>query len=150
MTPREELHLPIRPRSGRIVPAVVAVAWLLVFLSLAAGYPPYPGLGVGDRVGFVVLALVGGYLLYRFASVAVVPDEDGVVVRNVIGSRRLEWAQVVGVRYGRDSTWALLDLTDGTTVSALGIQNADGEYARGCAVRLATLVELHGPRDRDY
>lgn len=149
MTRREELHRPLRPRAGRVVPAVIAVLWLLVFFGLAAGYPPYPGIGVGDRIGFSLLAVVGAYVLYRFATVAVVPDETGLVVRNIIGSRRLEWAEVVGVRYGRDSTWALLDLSDGTTVSALGIQTADGAHARRAAVRLATLVELHSRTEQD-
>lgn len=140
---RAELHRPIRPRAGRWVPLTLAAVWLLVFGGLAAGYPPYPGIGTGDRIGFTVVALVGGWVLYRFGSVALLPDEDGVVVRNVLGSRRLSWAEVVGVRYGRDSTWVRLDLSDGTNVAALGVQTADGAWAQACAVRLATLVELH-------
>lgn len=140
---RTELHRPIRPRAGRWVPLTLAAAWLVVFGGLAAGYPPYPGIGVGDRIGFTLVALVGAWVLYRFSSVALLPDEDGVVVRNVLGSRRLSWAQVVGVRYGRDSTWAHLDLSDGTNLAALGVQSADGAWAQTCAVRLATLVELH-------
>lgn len=140
---RVSLHRPIRPRAGRVVPLVLAVAWLIVFGALAAGYPPYPGIGLADRVAFSTVALVGAWVLFRFAAVAVVPDEAGVVVRNVLASRRLEWAQVVGVRYGRDSTWGQLDLSDGTSVAALGIQSADGSWAAREAVRLATLVELH-------
>ncbi len=61
----------------------------------------------------------------------------------MLGSRRLVWPEVVGVRYGRDSTWVHLDLSDGTNVAALGVQTADGAWAAACAVRLATLVELH-------
>lgn len=140
---RASLHRPIRPRAGRVVPFVLAVVWLLVFGALAAGWPPYPGIGVADRIGFFLFALLGGWLLYRFGSVAVVPDEDGIVVRNVLASRRLSWAEVVGVRYGPDSTWARLDLSDGTVIATLGIQTADGAWAARSAVRLATLVELH-------
>ena len=140
---REELHRPVRPRAGRWVPLVLAVAWLVVFGGLAAGYPPYPGLGVGDRAGFVLLALAGAWLLHRFGTVAVLPDEDGLLVRNVLRSHRLAWAQVLAVRYGRDSTWARLDLSDGTDLAALGVQTADGAWAARDAVRLATLVELH-------
>jgi len=140
---RGALHRPIRPRAGRWVPFTVAVAWLLVFGALAAGWPPYPGIGVGDRIGFLTLAAVGAWVLYRFGSVAVVPDEEGLVVRNVMASRRLTWAEVLGVRFGPDSTWGHLDLSDGTAIATLGIQTADGSYAAGEAVRLATLVELH-------
>ena len=140
---RGSLHRPIRPRAGRWVPFGIAVLWLLVFGALAAGWPPYPGLGVGDRIGFLTLALVGGWVLYRFGSVAALPDEEGLLVRNVMASRRLSWAEVVGVRFGPDSTWGRLDLSDGTTIATLGIQTADGSWAAGEAVRLATLVELH-------
>lgn len=146
---RAELHRPVRPRAGRWVPFVLAVAWLVVFGALAAGYPPYPGIGVGDRVGFVLFAGAGAWLLYRFGSVAVLPDEEGLVVRNVLASRRLQWAEVVGVRYGPDSTFGKLDLSDGTTVTVLGLQTADGAWAAAGAVRLATLVELHSRTERD-
>jgi hypothetical protein len=146
---RQRLHRPIRPRWGRWVPYGLAVVWLAVFVSLASGWPPYPGVGVGDRVGFLLVAGVGAWLLHRFGSVSVRPDETGVVVRNVLASRRLEWAQVVGVRYGRDSTWARLDLSDGTEVAVIGIQTADGTHAAREAVRLATLVELHSRTERD-
>lgn len=149
MSAREDLHRPIRPRAGRVVPLVLAVVWLVVFGALAAGWPPYPGIGVGDRIGFTLVALGGAYVMWRFGSVAVLPDEAGVRVRNVIGSKRFDWAQVVGVRYGRDSTWAYLDLADGTSTAALGIQTADGEHARRDSVRLATLVELHSATERD-
>lgn len=147
---RARLHRPVRPRAGRWVPYVLAVAWLVVFGALAAGYPPYPGLTVPDRVGFLVVAGAGVWLLVRFGAVAVLPSEDGLVVRNVLTTRRLAWAQVVGVRFGRDSTFGRLDLSDGTTATVLALQTADGEHASREAVRLATLVELHarepGPR----
>ncbi|MFC5379720.1 PH domain-containing protein [Aquipuribacter nitratireducens] len=146
---RQRVHRPLRPRWGRWVPYGVAVAWVVVFGALAAGYPPYPGIGVGDRVGFLTLAAAGAWLLHRFGGVAVLPDEAGVVVRNVLTTRRLEWAEVVGVRFGRDSTFARLDLSDGTTHTVLGIQSADGAHAGHAAVRLATLVELHGHEPRD-
>ena len=102
---RDELHRPVRPRAGRWVPLVLVVVWLVVFGALAAGYPPYPGIGIGDRIGFLLVAGTGGWLLMRFGTVAVLPDETGLVVRNVLTRRRLAWAEVVGVRFGRDSTF---------------------------------------------
>jgi hypothetical protein len=146
---RARLHRPVRPRAGLVVPYVLLALWLLCFGALAAGYPPYPGIGVGDRVGFLLVAAVGGWLLHRFGSVAVLAREDGLTVRNVIGQRRLDWAQVVGVRFGADSTFGRLDLADGTSIVTLALQTADGAHARAEAVRLATLVELHARTDRN-
>lgn len=141
---RAALHRPIRPRAGRAVAYGVALAWLLLCGAMAVGVPaPVPGLGPVDRAGFVLLGLAGAYLLHRLGGVAVLPSETGVVVRNVGPSRRLDWAEVVDVRFGSDSTWGRLDLSDGTSLQAMGIQGADGAHATRDAVRLATLVELH-------
>jgi len=141
---RADLHRPIRPRAGRVVAYAVAVAWALLTLALATGFPAaVPGLGVADRVGFLVIGVGGAYLLHRLGGVAVLPSESGVVVRNVVGTRSLAWAQVVDVRFGRDSTWGRVNLTDGTSLQMMGIQSSDGARASRDAVRLATLVELH-------
>jgi len=143
-TDRVELHRPIRPRAGRVVAYGVAVAWALLALALAAGFPmPIPGMGPLDRVAFVVVGAAGAYLLHRLGGVAVLPSEAGVVVRNVVGTRALDWAQVVDVRFGRDSTWGRVNLSDGTSLNTMGIQSSDGAHAGRDAVRLATLVELH-------
>jgi hypothetical protein len=39
--------------------------------------------------------------------------------------------------------WALLDLNDGTTRSAMGIQGSDGNRARRQVRQLRALVEAH-------
>ena len=140
---RTELHRPVRPRAGRVVSYVLAVVWAVVFVGAAVGFPPVPGRETADSVAFLLLAAAGALLLYRLGAVAVLPSESGLVVRNIAGRTSLEWAQVVEVRFDRDSTWGKLDLADGTTLNMLGVQTADGGYAREQAVRLATLVELH-------
>ena len=143
-TTRAELHRPIRPRAGRVVARAVAVAWALLMLALATGFPArIPGAGLADAVGFALVGVAGVVLLLRLGGVCVLPSETGVEVRNVVGRRVLAWPEVVGVRFGRDSTWARLDLSDGTSLQAMGIQSADGARAAQDAVRLATLVELH-------
>ena len=44
-------------------------------------------------------------------------------------SRRFEWNEVVAVTLRPGSPWAVLDLADGTTVPAMGIQGSDGARA---------------------
>ena len=141
---RGELHRPIRPRAGRVVAHGVAVAWAVLTLALATGFPArVPGTGFADSVGFLVLGVAGVVLLLRLGGVAVLPSETGLLVRNVVGRRRLDWAEIVDVRFGRHSTWGRLNLSDGTSLQVMGIQSADGGHASRDAVRLATLVELH-------
>ena len=144
VTTRAELHRPIRPRAGRVVAHVVAVAWALLTLALATGFPArLPGSGIADSVGFLLVGVAGVVLLVRLGGVAVLPSETGLLVRNVVGRRSLDWAEVVDVRFGRHSTWGRLNLADGTSMQTMGIQSADGARAAQDAVRLATLVELH-------
>src|SRR5664279_2628942 len=101
------------------------------------------GFGWFDRFGVIVIAVAIGALLWRFAQLSLKANETGLVVRNVIHTRQLEWPQVVSVRFGGGQPWVTLDLADGDTVAVMAIQRADGERAVADAKRLATLVALH-------
>lgn len=143
---RADLHRPFRPRWGRWVPWTVAAVGAAVFVGVAVGYP---GASLGDRVAFLVFAAVLVALLSRFARVAAIPGESGLLVRNLVIVRTYDWPAIVSVSFGRDLTWAQLDLSDGTTANVMAIQASDGGFARAEAERLATLVELHGHRPDD-
>ena len=92
--------------------------------------------------------LISGFCL-REASVRARVDEQGVTVRNLVFTRRLEWAQIVSVRFGSGRAWVQLDLSDGDTLAVMGIQRADGAYAEAEARRLATLVAQHTATPRN-
>ncbi|RYV50728.1 PH domain-containing protein [Pengzhenrongella frigida] len=135
------MHAPFRPRLARVVAlvlgVVVAVATPALVLTIPGEY------GVPDLVGF---ALVGGAIVWfcwRQAGVRAQVDEHGIAVRNLMLSRRVEWAEVVSVRFGQGRPWVQLDLADGDTLAVMGIQRADGDFAAAEASRLATLVALH-------
>lgn len=138
---RARLHRPFAPHRARVVSLVVSVPVVLGMAALAVFLPGVYGLA--DRVAFVVTGLLIGWFLLRQAGVRVLPDEQGLVVRNLVLTRRLEWAQVVSVRFGGGAPWAQLDLSDGETLSVMAVQRADGAFGEAEAQRLATLVELH-------
>ena len=147
-TARAALHAPFRSRRGRLV-GWIAAAGQGVVLLVAAAVLPWSGpktVGGYDRLGFVVIAVLVGYGLHRLASVSAVPSETGLVVRNVLLTRRLEWAEIVGIHYGSGDAWVLLDVSDGDTLAVMAIQRADGASAAAEAGRLATLMALHAPR----
>ena len=142
----DELTAPFRPRFARVVTLALAV---LVVGSTAAIILAMSVLTTGDRLGFV---LVGGlivWFLWRQATVAARADDDGLTVRNLVFTRRLEWAEVVSVRFGSGRPWVQLDLSDGDTLAVMGIQRADGAFADAEARRLATLVAMHTTTTRD-
>lgn len=145
-TERERLHRPFAPRRARVVAAVVGAAALLGGAALALALPD---IAVGDRLGFLAVGALVAAFMARQAMVRVLVDEQGLEVRNLFLSRRLEWAQVVEVRFGGGQPWCQLDLSDGDVLPVMAVQRADGAGAQAEAQRLATLVALHGPRDRD-
>ncbi len=61
-------------------------------------------------------------------------------------TRRFDWNEVLAVTLRPGSPWAELDLADGTTVAAMGIQGSDGDRARAQVRRLRGLVDAltHG------
>ncbi len=151
MTTRADLHAAFRPRRARRVALTVAVAQAVVLVALAV---VLPGTGVGafqwyDRLGIVLVSAAIAWGLSRYVRVAAVPDESGLTVRNLLVARRLEWAQVVAVRFGDGDPWVTLDLDDGDTLAVLAVQRADGPFARDEARRLSTLVALHTRTERD-
>jgi PH (Pleckstrin Homology) domain-containing protein len=86
-------------------------------------------------------------VLLLFARLRATPGPDGLVVRNVVVVTKLEWAQIVAVRFGGGDPWATLDLADGDVLPVMAIQRADGERGVAEARRLATLVAAHTATD---
>jgi hypothetical protein len=78
----------------------------------------------------------------------VTADASGVTVVNLTTRRRLEWAEVLGVNLRPGDPWVSLDLADGTTLPAMGIQPGIAkQQAIADAATLRTLVESHGAGD---
>lgn len=140
------LLAPFRPRGARVVGRVLIVAILggAAFVLLTS--PGHPGIGY-DPANNVAMCLVVGFavwLLWRHAGVLAVVSPEGIVVRNLVRTRALEWAQVESVRLGQGQPWVTLDLADGTTLAVMAVQSSDGAFGRAEAARLATLVERYG------
>jgi len=134
-----------RPRLARYVSLVLGAASVATLGVLAV---TLPGTGPAaaqapDRVGIVLVGVAIGWFLYRQATVCAVADGDGVAVRNLVVSRRVEWAEIVSVRFGEGRPWVQLDLSSGDTLAVMGIQRADGAQAVASARLLATLLEFH-------
>lgn len=140
------LHRVFRPRRTRVVALSLAAAMSALVVLFVVVAPER--FGASDVVSICMLGLLVVIGLWRQASVRAVPSRSGLFVRNLVLGRRLEWAEIVSVRFG-DRPWVQLDLSDGDTLSVMGIQRSDGERARREAARLATLVELHTRAPRD-
>ncbi|EFE70686.1 MULTISPECIES: PH domain-containing protein [Streptomyces] len=113
------LPVTFRPRSTRVV-LLVAAAALFVVITLVALL--LPQLGAGERISFVFTAALLAGVLCLLARPKVVADETGVTVVNITNKRRLEWPEILQVNLRSGDPWVFLDLSDGTSLPALGIQ----------------------------
>ena len=96
----------------------------------------------GDRIMMVALGLAIAAFLWRYTAIKAVPDEDGIAVRNLILSRRVEWDEVEAVRFHGGAAWPVLALHDGDEVAVMAVQKADGGSASSEATRLASILGL--------
>lgn len=102
------------------------------------------GWGLGDGLMFFAIGVLIAFIAWRYASIVAVPSRTGLVVRNLVLTRTLEWPQIVRIQFGGGEPWVSLDLEDGDTVAVMAIQKADGPVAGREASRLAALVQAFG------
>lgn len=114
---------------------VVIVAWLAVPASVRAATSLFQR---ATLLGFGLLAAVAIHALMRCRVEA---TQEHLVVVNGYRRHELAWAQVVAVSLPAGAPWATLDLADGTTVSAMGVQGSDGERARAAVRELRALLD---------
>lgn len=113
--------LPVTFRPGR-TRVVLLTAGVAIFVVISAIALLLEKLGPGERLSFIVTgALIFG-VLAMLARVKVVADDAGVTVVNIAGRRRLAWEEILRVNLRPGDPWVFLDLSDGTSLPALGIQ----------------------------
>jgi hypothetical protein len=141
----------LRPRRARLIVYPAAAALFVVLVGVAFLMPSggEHGWGTGSRLAVVVFAAACVWFLHRLASVRVETDESGATVVNILRRRRLEWSEVVGVRLSRDDAWMMLDVSDGTSLAAMGVQRSEGALAERQARDFARMV-TEGSRVEDH
>ncbi|MDG4532956.1 PH domain-containing protein [Streptomyces sp. AV19] len=136
------LPVTFRPTRTRVVLlgigfALVAVLTVMSFLLTA--------FTAGDRATFIGTGLLGLGVLALLSRPKVVATPEGVTVVNLTTVRRLAWAEIVRVNLRPGDSWVHLDLADGTSLPAMGIQTGIAkEKAIADARALNALVAEHG------
>ncbi|MCX2183992.1 PH domain-containing protein [Streptomyces sp. SKN60] len=136
--------LPVTFRPGR-TRAVLLTLGVVMFLVITAVGLILEKLNPGERVSFVFTAALFLGVLVLLSRPKVVADEDGVTVVNITRKRRLAWAEILRVNLRPGDAWVFLDLSDGTSLPALGIQPGIAkEQAIRDARALRALAESRG------
>lgn len=113
--------LPVTFRPGR-TRAVLLGAAAAIFGALSLLALLLDQVDPGERLSFVFTGALLAGALVLLARPRVEADESGITVVNIVGRRRLEWAQILQVNLRPGDPWVFLDLSDGTSMPVLGIQ----------------------------
>ncbi|NUR05189.1 MAG: PH domain-containing protein [Streptomyces sp.] len=139
--------LPVTFRPGR-TRAVLLTSGAVIFVVITAVALLLEQLSPGEKVSFVFTGAVLFGVLALLARVKVVADETGVTVVNIVSRRHLEWAEILHVNLRPGDPWVFLNLSDGTSLPALGIQPGIAkERAIADARTLRALAEARSTRD---
>ena len=140
-----------RPLGARI--AVYVLGALLFGLGLAIwiAFPPeIRAKFTPFQIGTIIFLSLGFAALgWGIARSRVEAREKGMRVVNGYRVREFEWSEVLGITLRPGSPWAVLDLSDGTSASAIGIQGSDGARAELQVRQLLALVEAHSRTDQN-
>lgn len=128
---------------GAVLAATVVAVWLALPANVQDSF-------TWLQRGTVLLFVAGGAVIaHAMSRCRVDADEDGLTVVNGYRTHRLDWGQVVAVSLRPGSPWAVLDLSDGTTRAAMGIQGSDGLRARRQTRSLRALIDAHDAAEPD-
>ncbi len=140
-----------RPRGVRYAAVVFGAVLVLVTAAIWFAFP--------DRIQeqftlfqkLTVFTMGAGFFVafHALARGRVDADEEGVLIVNGYRSHRYAWSQIVAVSLRPGDPWAVFDLSDGTSKSALGIQGSDGGFAQAQVRLLRALVEAHAAVEPD-
>ena len=131
-----------RPFGARLVGTSLGGMLLALVITV------WIALGADDRAKFtgfqlgtlVFLGLVALGVWFALMRSRVSAHERGVTVVNGYRRRDFDWSQLIGVNLRRGAPWAGIDLSDGTSISALAIQGSEGQRARQAVADLRRLI----------
>ncbi|AXG76837.1 PH domain-containing protein [Streptomyces paludis] len=113
--------LPVTFRPTRTRAVLLSVGAVMFAVISAIGLL-LEQLGTGERLTFILTALLFFAVLALLSRPKVMADETGVTVVNITRTRRLEWAEILRVNLRPGDAWVFLDLNDGSSLPVLGIQ----------------------------
>ena len=143
---------PALPHTWRPFGARIAV-WVLGGLLFALVVAVWIGLGaevrgeftIFQRTTLVVIALLLFGAWNALVLSRVIATAAGLTVVNGYRKRSYEWSQVIAVSLRRGAPWGTLDLSDGTTISLIGVQGSDGDRARRAVREIRAAIAANTP-----
>jgi hypothetical protein len=146
MSERQLVAHPHRARWAAWIAALVLVGVMLAVAVVLRDVSTGVQFRFADQVALVLLGVLMGVAMLVPAYATVRADADGVEVRNLLITRRVEWADVLEVGFPVGARWARLELPYDEYLPISAIQLVDGQRAVAAMARLRELHEASGSR----
>ncbi|SEG84043.1 PH domain-containing protein [Nonomuraea solani] len=145
--PPPPLPITWRPRRGRIVAYGFAVLIVLgaVVMAIFIAEP----FKLADRIAIVAFGGAVAYVLHLLGRVRVEADDEGITIVNAVRTHQATWPEVLDVTLLVGDPWPRIDLADGRTVGAMGIQGSEKARARRATAELRALIRERGEASED-
>src|SRR4051812_37986437 len=127
---------------GGLLAAVVAVVWIRFDADVRAQFT------LLERITLVLIGLMLFAAYYALMRSRVTASTAGLTVVNGYRKRTYEWSQVIQVSLRRGAPWGTLDLSDGTTISVMGVQGSDGARASRAIREIRAAIAANTPDRR--
>ena len=124
---------------GGLLLALVVAVWIGLGAEVRGQFTTF------QRTTLVVIALLLFSAWNALVRSRVRATSAGLTVVNGYRKRSYEWSQVIGVSLRRGAPWGTLDLSDGTTISLIGVQGSDGERARKAVREIRATIAAYTP-----
>jgi hypothetical protein len=108
---------------GALLVGVTAGIWLAFPQEVRDEFTTF------QRLTVLAFGLAAGAAIFALARSRVETRPDGLLAVNGYSSHFYPWRDVTGVTLRAGGPWAILELADGSTASAMGIQGSDGARA---------------------
>lgn len=136
-----------RPLGVRLAALVFGGGLLVVCAMAWVGFSDEirESFSIPQKLTLFLMGATAWGALQAMSRSKVLADEHSVVVINGFRKRVFSRHQVIAVNLGRSAPWATLDLADGTSVAAMGIQGSDGDRARAAVRELRQVLDAADP-----
>jgi hypothetical protein len=145
MTTSETTSTTFRPFGIRIAAVVLGALLLGVTAGIWLAFPQdvRDQFTTFQRVTVLAFGVAAAAAIFALARSRIEARSDGLLAVNGYSSHFYPWQEVAGVTLRAGGPWAILELADGSTAPAMGIQGSDGSRAVAQVKKLRVILGAH-------
>jgi hypothetical protein len=152
MTTSDTMTKTFRPFGVRVAAVVLGALLLGVTAGIWLAFPQEvrDQFTTFQRVTVLAFGVAAAVAIFALARSRVEARPDGLLAVNGYRSHLYPWQDVARVTLRAGGPWAILELADGSTAPAMGIQGSDGSRAVAQVKELRVILAAHLASDDNH